>query len=81
MLRTALAMSMGQEVPSTAPARGRGIVDISQMSEEEQIAYALQMSVQDEDESTPQTPMDTDTTTHAVQPTSDQDMDAEYAVS
>lgn len=53
MLRAALAMSMDQtlmEPPATAPpstvAPASRDVDISSMSEEEQIAYALQMSMQ-----------------------------------
>jgi len=58
MLRTALAMSMDQnlmEPPATAPpATDRAStmsqpVDISAMTEEEQIAYALQMSMQTPD--------------------------------
>ena len=53
MLRAALAMSMDQtlmEPPATAPpstvAPAARDVDISSMTEEEQIAYALQMSMQ-----------------------------------
>ena len=55
MLRTALAMSMDQSImepPATAPPATdmasslSRAVDISSMTEEEQIAYALQMSMQ-----------------------------------
>lgn len=64
MLRAALAMSMGQEVPSTAPPGGRR-VDISAMSEEEQIAYAMRMSMQ---EDISESPMETDVKTISESP-------------
>lgn len=67
MLRAALAMSMGQEVPSTAPPGGR-MMDIATMSEEEQIAYAMRMSMQDD---VSESPMETDVKTETP-------MDAEY---
>jgi len=50
MLQAALAMSVDQEMmhpPATAPpASGNRAVDISAMTEEEQIAYAMQMSME-----------------------------------
>ncbi|XP_039267081.2 26S proteasome non-ATPase regulatory subunit 4-like [Styela clava] len=69
MLRAALAMSMNQEVPATAPPGSRP-VDISSMSEEEQIAYAMRMSMQEESS---QSAMDTDEKTISESP-----MVAEY---
>lgn len=61
MLRAALEMSMeqgGGAPPSTAPVRR---TDISAMTEDEQIAYALQMSMQTTPEtSVPVTPMQID---------------------
>jgi len=62
MLQAALEMSMDPDVepPATAPAAGQE-VDIAAMTEEEQIAYALQMSMQTTPEdSVPQTPMETE---------------------
>lgn len=50
MLQAALAMSMDQgimEPPATAPpAAMTDTIDISAMTEEEQIAYAMRMSMQ-----------------------------------
>lgn len=69
MLRAALAMSMGQEVPSTAPPGGRH-VNISSMSEEEQIAYAMRMSMQQD---ISESPMETDVKTISESP-----MEADY---
>ena len=47
MLQAALEMSMDPDVepPATAPASGQEI-DFASMTEDEQIAYALQMSMQ-----------------------------------
>lgn len=62
MLQAALEMSMDPDVepPATAPAAGAEI-DFAAMTEEEQIAYALQMSMQTTPEdSVPQTPMETE---------------------
>ena len=50
MLETALRMSMDAGAGNTAaaaPSQPRGAPDFSTMSEEEQIAYAMQMSIQD----------------------------------
>jgi len=63
MLQAALEMSMDPDVepPATAPAARNDNVDIAAMTEEEQIAYALQMSMQTTPEdSVPQTPMETE---------------------
>jgi len=62
MLQAALEMSMDPDVepPATAPASGQEI-DFASMTEDEQIAYALQMSMQTTPEdSVPQTPMETE---------------------
>ena len=40
-----MSMDHGMEPPSTAPVTARNDIDISAMTEEEQIAYALQMSM------------------------------------
>ncbi|CAK8671390.1 unnamed protein product [Clavelina lepadiformis] len=69
LLQAALAMSMDQKMvqpPATAPPAPVTTVDISAMTEEEQIAYAMQMSMQPTpDESAPQTPMETETAASA----------------
>lgn len=47
MLEQALAMSMGGGSSGVARAAGRVEPDFNNMSEEEQIAYAMQMSMAD----------------------------------
>lgn len=49
MLERALAMSMeeGGAAPAAAPAASRMPVDFANMTEDEQIAFAMQMSMQE----------------------------------
>nr|XP_002126849.1 26S proteasome non-ATPase regulatory subunit 4-like [Ciona intestinalis] len=53
--------TMLDDPPATAPAAPTGEVDIAMMTEDEQIAYALTMSMQaTPEDSVPQTPMETE---------------------
>merc|ERR1719351_265788 len=80
MLRAALELSMEQSdnaPPATAPVSQD--VDISNMTEDEQIAYALQMSMQTTPEtSVPVTPMQVDTEAEKME--IDQDSNLEFSV-